>query len=148
MGIKAGIGRVLMTAFGHSFLAMPIAFAAETVTCTDADNQIRFSYGVDPDLDQPILWVEMQLAGDFGLSTDPAHRNHDKEYIVTGFSRDDVDGGDIAWRDERKREHVAMSFRIGRVFEAREQHIAGAVSVAGGGLWTVTCTEDEPETKD
>jgi len=134
-----------LMAFSLYLLAAPVAHAAETIVCADADDEIRFSYGIDPELEQPVLWVEMQLTGDYGLSTDPAHDKFDGEYVAKGFVGDDVEGGDVAWRDEEGREHHAMSFRLGRVYEARDGRIAGAVSVDGGGLWTVTCTEAEPD---
>ncbi len=130
---------------GLLLLAAPAVHAAETVTCTDANDEITFSYRIDPDAPQPILWVEMQLTGDFGLVTDPANPKFDGDYVSMGYTAHGMEGGDVAWRDDQGREHAAMSFRIGRVYEAQQGHIAGAISVDGGGLWTVTCSSEEPD---
>src|SRR5690554_1339541 len=122
-------GQARLMAFSLCLLAAPVAHAMETVTCADADDEIHFSYGIAPNLDQPILWVEMQLTGDFGLSTVSTHRNFNGEYVTASFSRHDIEGADINWRDDEGSEHNTMSFRIGRVSEARQGHMAGAVSV-------------------
>lgn len=135
-------------ALGLVLLAAPAVHASETVSCTDANDEIAFSYGIDPHAPQPILWVEMQLTGDFGLVTDPSHPKFDGDYISTGYTAHGMEGGDVAWRDDQGREHAAMSFRIGRVYEAQQGHVAGAVSVDGGGLWTVTCSSEEPDEED
>lgn len=117
--------------------------ALDTVTCTDAAGEISFTYVTGPALVQPVLSVEMQLTDDFGLSTDPAHPDHDGEYVSAGFIGDDVEGGDVSWKDDQGREHLTMSFRIGRVFEARQAQVGGVVAVGGGGLWTVTCRSSD-----
>lgn len=88
----------------------------------------------------------MQLTDDFGLSTDPAHPNHSGEYIAHGFIVEDMQGADLLWPNADGNELQVMSFRIGKVFEARQARIGGVVSVAGGGLWTVTCQAVEEET--
>jgi hypothetical protein len=119
------------------------ALALDTVSCTDAGGEISFTYVTGPALVQPVLSVEMQLTDDFGLSTDPAHPDHDGEYVSAGFIGDDVEGGDVSWTDEEGREHLAMSFRSGRVFEARQAQVGGVVAVGGGGLWTVTCRSSD-----
>lgn len=119
------------------------AAALDTVTCTDADNELSLSYTIGQALVQPILGVEIQLTGDFGLSTDPDHPDHDGEYVSRGFVGDDVEGADVFWRDDKDRDHQAMSFRIGRVFEAQRAKVGGVVAVAGGGLWSVTCRSSD-----
>ncbi len=119
------------------------AAALDTVTCSDADNEISFSYTIGRALVQPILGVEMQLTGDFGLSTDPDHPNHDGEYVSRGLVGDDVEGADVSWKDDDGQENQAMSFRIGRVFEAQRAKVGGVVAVAGGGLWTVSCRSSD-----
>lgn len=58
------------------------------------------------------------------------------DHVSMGYAAHGMEGGDVAWREDQGREHAAMSFRIGRVYEAQQGHIAGAVSVDGGGLWT------------
>lgn len=130
-------------ALGGCLFAAPLAYAIETIVCADAGDEIRFSYGIDPKLERPILWVEMQLTGDFGLSTVSTHRNFNGEYVAASFGHNDIQGADIKWRDDNGREHNTMSFRIGRVSEARQERMAGAVSVVAGGVWTVTCKEVE-----
>lgn len=123
-------------------LAAPVA-ALDTIICEDVDGEISFTYVTGPALVQPVLSVEMQLTGDFGISTDPGHPDHDGEYVSRGFIGEDVEGGDVSWKDEDGREHLAMSFRIGRVYEARQAQVGGVVAVAGGGLWTVTCRSSD-----
>jgi hypothetical protein len=122
--------------------AAPVA-ALDTVVCEDAGGEISFTYVTGPAPVQPVLSVEMQLTGDFGLSTDPEHPDHDGEYVSRGFIGEDVEGGDVSWKDEDGGEHLAMSFRIGRVYEARQAQVGGVVAVAGGGLWTVTCRSSD-----
>ena len=122
--------------------ATPVA-ALDTVSCADAEGEITFTYVTGPALVQPVLSVEMQLSGDFGISTDPEHADFDGEYISRGFIGDDVEGGDVSWKDDAGREHLAMSFRIGRVYEAQSAQVGGVVAVGGGGLWTVTCQSSD-----
>jgi hypothetical protein len=126
-----------------TLLAAPAAMAVDTVSCADAAGEIAFAYTLGEALVQPVLSVEMQLTGDYGLSTQPDHPDHDGEYISRGFVGDDVEGGDVSWRDENGYEHLAMSFRIGRVYEARQALVGGVVAVAAGGLWTVTCRSSD-----
>lgn len=123
-------------------MTLPVA-AVDTVTCADAADEISFTYVTGPALLQPVLSVEMHLTGDFGLSTDPDYPDHDGEYVSAGFIGDDVEGGDVSWKDESGSEHLAMSFRIGRVYEAQNAQVGGVVAVAGGGLWTVTCRSSD-----
>lgn len=123
-------------------VASPVA-ALDTVTCADAEGEITFAYVTGPALVQPVPSVEMQLTGDFGISTDPDHPDFDGEYISRGFIGEDVEGGDVSWTDEAGREHLVMSFRIGRVYEAQRARVGGVVSVGGGGLWTVTCQSSD-----
>lgn len=123
-------------------LVAPVA-ALDTVSCKDAKGEIAFTYVTGPALVQPVLSVEMQLTDDFGLSTDPGHPDHDGEYVSAGFIGDDVEGGTVSWKDEDGREHQAMSFRIGRVYEAQRAQVGGVVAVAGGGVWTVSCRSSD-----
>ena len=140
--MKARSRAPLIAAIATLIVASP-AMALDTVTCADAAGEITFTYVTGPALVQPVLSVEMQLTGDYGLSTDPDHPNHDGEYVSRGFIGDDVEGGDVSWKDEDGHEHLAMSFRIGRVYEARQAQVGGVVAVAGGGLWTVTCRSSD-----
>jgi len=119
------------------------AQALDTVTCADDAREVNLTYVVGPALVQPILSVEMQLTDDFGVSTDPEHPDHDGEYVSRGFVGDGVEGGDVSWRDDKGREHLTVSFRIGRVFEAQKAQVGGVVAVGGGGLWTVTCRSSD-----
>ena len=119
------------------------ALALDTVACADEKGEITFTYVTGPAFVQPVLSVEMQMTDDFGISTDPDHPDYDGEYVSRGFIGDDVEGGDVSWKDDAGSEHLAMSFRIGRVFEAQRAQVGGVVSVAGGGLWTVTCRSSD-----
>lgn len=122
--------------------ALP-AGAMDTVVCTDAADEVTFTYVIAAAAVQPIIGVELQLTGDYGLSTDPSHPDHDGEYVSRSFVGDGVEGGDVSWKDEAGDDHLAMSFRIGRVFEARQALVGGVVAVAAGGLWTVTCRSSD-----
>jgi hypothetical protein len=117
--------------------------ALDTVVCGDAAGEITFTYVTGPALVQPVLGVEMQLTDDFGISTDPDHPDHDGEYVSGGFIGEDVEGGEVSWKDDAGSEHLAMSFRIGRVYEAQAAQVGGVVAVSGGGLWTVTCRSSD-----
>lgn len=119
------------------------ALGAETVTCADAAGEVSLIYKIDAAAAQPILSVAMQLSGDFGVATEPAHEDHDGEYISAGYAGDGFEGGDVSWRDERRQDHLTVRFRIGRVSEARKQMIGGVLAVGGGGLWTVTCEAED-----
>lgn len=121
------------------------ALALDTVTCADDKGEVSLTYVTGPALVQPILSVEMQLTDDFGVSTNPDHPDHDGEYVSRGFVGDDVEGGEVSWRDEEGREHRTLSFRIGRVFEAQKARVGGVLAVDGGGLWTVTCQSSDLE---
>ena len=119
------------------------AFALDTVTCADDKGEVSLTYVIGPALVQPILSVEMQLTDDFGVSTNADHPDHDGEYVSRGFVGDDVEGGEVSWRDEKGNEHRALSFRIGRVTEAQKAQVGGVLAVDGGGLWTVTCRSSD-----
>lgn len=133
----------LLAGIAATLFAAPVAMAVDTVSCADEAGEVVFTYTLGEALVQPVLSVEMQLTGDYGLSTDPEHPNHDGEYVSHGFAENDVEGANVSWKDEEGREHTAMSFRIGRVFEARQALVAGVVAVAAGGLWTVTCQSSD-----
>jgi hypothetical protein len=122
--------------------ALPVlpAVAVETVTCTDADGEVTFSYDIDPRLEQPILAVDMQLTDDYGFTTRPDRPDYDGEYVSEGAAGNDFEGGEVSWGDEDGSRRHAMSFRIGRAFEARQAVVGGVVAVAAGGVWVVSCT--------
>ncbi|MCR6634656.1 hypothetical protein [Devosia sp.] len=119
------------------------AFALDTVTCADEKGEVSLTYVTGPAFVQPILSVEMQLTDDFGVSTNADHPDYDGEYVSRGFVGDDVEGGEVSWRDEKGNEHRALSFRIGRVTEAQKAQVGGVLAVDGGGLWTVTCRSSD-----
>jgi hypothetical protein len=129
--------------FCFALALVPAAFAADTVTCTDADSEITLVYTLDADLSVPITRVDMQLTGDFGLSTDAGHADHDGEFVSAAFIGDDVEGAEVSWTDESGGAHRALSFRIGRVFEAQSAMVGGVIAVSGGGLWTITCRSSD-----
>lgn len=119
------------------------AFALDTVTCTDEKGEVSLTYVTGPAFVQPVLSVEMQLTDDFGVSTNADHPDYDGEYVSRGFVGDDVEGGEVSWRDEKGNEHRVLSFRIGRVTEAQKAQVGGVLAVDGGGLWTVTCRSSD-----
>ena len=119
------------------------AFALDTVTCADAKGEVTLTYVTGPAFVQPILSVEMQLTDDFGVSTNADHPDHDGEYVSRDFIGDDIEGGEVSWRDEKGNEHRALSFRIGRVSEGRKAQVGGVLAVDSGGLWTVTCRSSD-----
>ncbi|CAN7543696.1 hypothetical protein [Devosia sp. LjRoot3] len=119
------------------------AFALDTVTCADEKGEVSLTYVTGPAFVQPVLSVEVQLTDDFGVSTNADHPDYDGEYVSRGFVGDDVEGGEVSWRDEKGNEHRALSFRIGRVTEAQKAQVGGVLAVDGGGLWTVTCRSSD-----
>jgi len=135
--------RPFLIGVAATLLAVPSTMAVDTVSCADAAGEVAFIYTLGEALVQPVLSVEMQLTGDYGLSTDPDHPDHDGEYVSRGFVGDDVEGAEVSWKDEDGHEHLAMSFRIGRVYEARQALVGGVVAVAAGGLWTVSCRSSD-----
>lgn len=125
-------------------VGLPVsAFALDTVTCADEKGEVSLTYVTGPAFVQPVLSVEMQITGDFGVSTNADHPDHDGEYVSRGFIGDDVEGGEVSWRDEKGNEHRALSFRIGRVSEGQKAQVGGVLAVDGGGLWTVTCRSSD-----
>lgn len=135
--------KAVLAAAAASFLSAVSALALDTVTCADDKGEVTLTYVTGPALVQPVLSVAMQLTGDFGVSTDPDHPDHDGEYVSRGFIGDGVEGGEVSWRDGKGDEHRALSFRIGRVTEAEKAQVAGVLAVDGGGLWTVTCKSSD-----
>ncbi|MBN9336221.1 hypothetical protein [Devosia sp.] len=115
------------------------AYALDTVTCADAKGEVSLTYVIGQAFVQPILSVEMQLTDDFGVSTNGDSPDYDGEYISRGFVGEDVEGADVSWRDDKAKEHLTLSFRIGRVSEGQKAAVGGVLSVVGGGLWTVSC---------
>lgn len=122
-----------------ALLVPSLAQAADAVTCTDAAGEVTLSYVLDDAANPPIVRVDMQLTDDFGVSTEPGQPDHDGEYISKAFAANATEGADVSWRDDQGNEHLTVSFRIGRVFEAQQAAVGGVLAVGGGGLWTVTC---------
>lgn len=122
-----------------ALLASGSALGADTVTCADGAGEVTLSYVLDPEANPPIVRVDMQLTDDFGVSTEPGQPDHDGEYVSSAFAGNDMEGADVSWRDDQGTEHLTVSFRIGRVFEAQQAAVGGVIAVGGGGLWTVTC---------
>jgi hypothetical protein len=126
-----------------AIVAVAIALAAtaspalaETVHCADAKGEVAVEYDID-ESQSLITRVQMQITGDFGISTDPTHPDHSGETIaeqlVTG------DGVDVMLRVEGG--PPALHLRLVVVSHGHGAHWlnAGALSVEGGGLWAVTC---------
>jgi hypothetical protein len=137
--LPTSLSKLLLAASAASFVLAAPALALDTVACADAAGEIAFTYVTGPALVQPVLSVEMQLTGDFGLSTDPDHPDYDGEYVSAGFIGNDVEGGDVSWDDDKGDRHLAMSFRIGRAYHGAHSVVGGVVSVQGGGVWIVEC---------
>lgn len=133
----SGVRRVVFLV--PALLVVGAAQATDTVTCADAEGEVSLSYVLDAEANPPILRVDMQLTGDFGVSTAPGQPDHDGEYVSSAFAADGMEGADVSWRDGQGNEHRTISFRIGRVFEAQQAALGGVIAIGGGGLWTVTC---------
>lgn len=122
-----------------ALLVVGAAQATDTVTCADAEGEVSLSYVLDVAANPPIVRVDMQLTDDFGVSTAPGQPDHDGEYVLSAFATDGMEGADVSWRDDQGNEHLTVSFRIGRVFEAQRAALGGVIAVGGGGVWTVAC---------
>ena len=122
----------------HAAIAAPVC-AIETYECRDRDGAVTVEYDYQYDAEPPFLRVQMQLTDDFGLSTDPAHEDHDGEYIAATYEDNAFRGVDVEWKDENGGRHNAMRLRLVSVSEGAHYLQTGGLSVGGGGIWTVTC---------
>lgn len=108
---------------------------AETVHCADAAGEVALEYDVEWGEHDRVTRVQMQIAGDFGISTDPAHEDHSGETIAEQAVEGDrvdvtlrVDGGP-----------PALTLRLVTVSEGAYWLQGGVLGVGGGGLWLVRC---------
>jgi hypothetical protein len=105
---------------------------AETVYCADAKGEVAIEYDV---VDAAVMRVQMQMTDDFGISTDPAHPDHSGETIAAqSVTSDSVD---VTLRVNAG--PPALRLRLVVVADGVYWLNAGALSVAGGGLWAATC---------
>ncbi|HEV7344190.1 MAG TPA: hypothetical protein VGN60_00965 [Devosia sp.] len=113
--------------------------ASEIYRCADTEGEIALAFEYDAGAVEPFAWVEMQLTGDFGISTDPTHRNFDGEFVSDHYVGEDFIGADL-------KVHVnslpVMQFRIVRVSEGAHELMTGGVGVGGGGVWSVICQSE------
>lgn len=126
-----------------ALLSATPAFAVDTYDCADAKGEVSLEFDLDNG-DAPFKRVQMQMTGDFGISTDPAHPDFDGEYIGAQFTGEDFQGVDLSWKDDTDRVHKAMSLRLVSAWHGDAIVVAGALSVDGGGVWAVTCTARTP----
>ena len=119
------------------------ALALDTYYCADTKGEVTLDFDVDSS-DQPFKRIQMQIVGDIGISTDPAHPDNDGEYIDTQYAGQDFQGLDVAWKEENERIHKAMSLRLVSAYEGDTIVLAGALSVDGGGAWPLICTSRAP----
>ena len=119
-----------------ALLATASPALAETVRCADAKDEVAVEYDIDESRSL-ITRLQMQITGDFGISTDPSHPDHSGEEIaeqsVTGDSVDVMlraGGGP-----------PALHLRLVTVSHGHGNHwiSAGALAVEGGGVWAVSC---------
>jgi hypothetical protein len=123
-----------------SAMAMTISpVLAETVKCTDAKGEVAVEYDIDYEPDpNAVTRVQMQIAGDFGISTDPAHEDYSGEDIAEQV----VDRGlvDVTLRVKGEG-GPALRLRVVEASEGQASVTAGVLAVSGGGVWAITCTE-------
>ena len=109
---------------------------AETVHCADANGEVAVEYDID-EAQSLITRVQMQIAGDFGISTDPAHPDHSGEKLaeqsVTG------DSVDVVLRVEGGPPALHLRLVVVSHGNGAQWLNAGALAVEGGGLWAVSC---------
>ena len=109
---------------------------AETVCCADANGEVMVAYDIDwDDGTARATRVEMQIADDFGISTDPVHEDYSGEDIaeqtVTGTFTE------IVLRVSGRPPALLLRLAEGDHGDIRLR--AGVLSVTGGGVWVVSC---------
>jgi hypothetical protein len=109
---------------------------AQTVHCADADGEVTVEYNVDRVAGSGVITrVQMQIADDFGISTDPAHHDYDGEDIAEQTVTS-------TFLEVKLRVAGGLPTLILRLVDGDEgaQWVrAGVLSVAGGGVWVVSC---------
>ena len=118
-------------------LATP-ALAFETFDCADAKGEVALEFDYQHG-EAPFRRVQMQIVDDIGISTDPVHDDFDGDYLGKQVSGQDFEGVDVNWKDEKGREHKAMSLRLVIASEGQVTLVTGALAVDGGGVWPVSC---------
>jgi hypothetical protein len=116
---------------------------ARTVHCSDAKSEVAVEYDVafdDKANTDTVTRVQMQIAGDFGISTDPAHPDYSGEAIAEQYFGNDVMMVNLRAPDEGT---PALELRLGTAYLARQAITAGVLGVNGGGLWAVVCSDAE-----
>ena len=120
------------------------AQAREHYACADANGEITLAFDHLHSADEPFSHIEMQLTDDFGIATDPAHPDHDGEFVAAHYAGEDFIGAELRVRDESGAVGAlpVMQIRIVTMSEGAHVLITGGVSVGGGGIWTVTCSRE------
>lgn len=120
------------------------AHAGEHYECGDANGEIALAFDYRYSAAEPFSNVEMQLSGDFGLATDPAHPNHSGEFVSEHYRGEDFIGAELRVRDAggTVSSLPVMQIRIVTVSEGAHMLVTGGVSVGGGGIWTVACSSE------
>lgn len=126
--------RLAILLAASALLATP-AFA-ETVKCADAKGEVAVEYDIGtPDEPNLITRVQMQIAGDFGISTDPSHEDYDGEDIAEQFVMHDLMSVTLRVQDRLP----ALQLKLAEASEGDFSIRAGVLAVAGGGVWAVVC---------
>lgn len=129
----------LMFALAITLMASP-AFALETFVCADEAGEVSVEYDYQyDDKAQPIKRVQMQIEGDVGISTDPAHPDYSGEYIGPAYRSDDFLGIDIQWKSDGGHDLSVMKLRLVQVEDGPRLLQTGGLSVDAGGVWAITC---------
>lgn len=125
----------------RALLFFPLLLAAspamaETVHCADQAGEVAVEFDLDRSGETTaVTRVQMQIDGDFGISTDPGHEDYSGEdlaettigaHFIEIVLR--VDGG-----------LPALTLRLVDADHGDTWLRAGVLSVAGGGVWVVSC---------
>lgn len=125
----------------RTLLAIPLVFAVspvlgETVRCTDAAGEVTVEYDVVRVVDgDAVSRVQMQITDDFGISTDPGHEDYSGEDIA----EQTVTRTFLEVKLRVADGPPALILRLVDGDEGAQWVRAGVLSVAGGGVWVVSC---------
>ena len=109
---------------------------ADTVRCADANGEVSVEYDIG-EANEPnmVTRVQMQITDDFGISTDPAHEDHDGEEIAFQFVTNDILEVTLAVPDGLP----VLDLKLVEAGADNSWMRAGVVAVSGGGTWVITC---------
>lgn len=133
-----------LTILAVALLTTGVAQASEHYACADAKGEITLSFDYDHAAAEPFTGVLMQLTDDFGIATDPDHPDHNGEFVSAHYAGEDFIGAELRVRAANGKvgSLPVMQIRIVKVSEGAHLLVTGGVSVGGGGIWTVTCSDE------